>query len=209
MGRKKRAKKGDEKRHCLLEAEWPRRYLAKMSKLDCSRPVRTLGAIFITRIDRNLSKGKYNQVISTWQIEANGPQDLEIISRRLPKLRTLHLRNLPKLDLTTSYLPTDYLVKGIASNMLDRYADGNPSNRRNSLITIALGAMLYRDVHIGSNYFPSDPVHDYLQLRVYHVDLSYQSVLGPSPTVTQVAKGFVDDVTMCSDKDLLSEYWLN
>ena len=133
---------------------------------------------------------------------------IEQIFHRLPKLRTLHLRNLPQIGLTTFYLPIDYLVKGIASNVLDSYANSNPFNCRNSLIKIALGASIYRDVHIGSNHFPSDLARDYLQLRVYHVDFNNQSVLGPSPTVAQVAKGFVDDATMCSDKELLCEHWL-
>ena len=209
MGRKKWAKKGDENGHCLIfEEQWTRHYLAKMSKFDCFGPVRTMGAIHITRIDRSLSKGKDSNVTSTRQVEADCPQNLETISRRLPKLRTLHLRNLPEIDWTESYLSTDYLVKGIACTILDRYADSKPSNGRKTLIAIALGEPLYRDFHIGSNHFPSDPVRDYLQLRVYHVDFNYQSLLGPSPTVYQVAKGFVDDATMCSDKELLCEYWL-
>ena len=145
---------------------------------------------------------------STWQIEADCQQSLEMISRRLPKLRTLHLRNLPTTNLTESYLPVDYLVRGTACTVLDRYADNKSLNRRKSLITIALGASLYQDIVIGSNHFSSDPVHDYLQLRVYHVDFNYQSVLGPLPTVTQVAKGFIDAATMCSDKDLLRQSWL-
>lgn len=136
------------------------------------------------------------------------PQNLERISRRLPNLRTLHLRNLPTTNLTETYLPVDYLVRGTACKVLDRYADSKSLNRQKSLVTIALGASLYQDTVIGSNHFSSDPVHDYLQLRVYHVDFNYQSVLGPLPTVTQVAKGFIDAATMCSDKELLRQCWL-
>ena len=210
MGRKKRAEKEDEHGHCVIfEQQWTRTYLASMSKAVRFRLVRTMEPMPIRRIEDSLFNGKDNYVTSTRQVEADCPQNLAMMSSRLPKLRTLHLRNLPKVDLTTSYLPIDYLVKGIASKILDRYADGKPSSRRKSLITIALGAVLYRDIYTGSNHFPRDPVHDYLQLRVYHVDLSYQSILGPSSTVTQVAKGFVDDVTMCFDKEVLSEYWLN
>ena len=161
------------------------------------------------RIDRSLSKGKDNIITPTRQVEADCQQNLEIISRRLPKLRTLHLRNLPTIASTELYVSMDYLVKGIACTALDGYTGGKPSKRRKSLITIALGATVYRDIYTGSSHVNRDPVHDYLQLRVYHVDFSYQSVLGPSPTVTQVAKGFVDDATMCFDKELLCEYWLN
>lgn len=126
----------------------------------------------------------------------------------MPKLRTLHLRNLPRTDLTASFLATDYMVKGLASSVLDLYAGGKPSKGQKSVTTIALGAPIYRDTHIGSNYFPSDPVRDYLQLRVYHVDYKYQSAIGPSPTITQVAKGTAYDATTCQDKDILHEYWL-
>ena len=135
-------------------------------------------------------------------------QQFERISRRMPKLRTLHIRNLPKTALTELCLPTDYLVRGIASAILDAYARGKLSNRRKSLTTIALGAPLYRDIHIGSNHFPKDPTRDFLQLRVYHVDYEYQSAIGPLPTVTQVAQGTADDATTCLDKDILHEYWL-
>lgn len=100
------------------------------------------------------------------------------------------------------------MIKGLANAVLDVFNCGNSSIRQNSLTTIALGAPVYRDIHMGSNCFPSDPVRDYLQLRVFHVDYGYQSVLGPSPVVTQVAKGTVDDATICVDKDLLQEYWL-
>ena len=102
----------------------------------------------------------------------------------------------------------DYLVKAIAYTALDGYTGGKPSKRRKSLITIALGAADFEDIYEGTSRVIDDPVQDYLQLRVYHVDLSYQSVLGPSPTLTQVAKGFVDDAAMCFDKELLCEHWL-
>ncbi len=142
------------------------------------------------------------------QIEADF-QQLEKISCRMPKLRTLHFRNLPKIALTEiCLLPTDYLVKGIASAILDSYAHGKLSNRRGSLATIALGAPLYRDIHIGSNHFPNDLSRDFLQLRVYHVDYKYQSAIGPLPIVTQVAKGTADAATTWLDKDILHEYWL-
>lgn len=131
------------------------------------------------------------------------------LSLMTPKLRTLHLRNLPKTDLTSSFLPTDDIVKSLAFAIQDMYSRGKPPNRQMALTTIALGAPLYRDIHIGSNHFPSEPVRDYLQLRVYHVDYKCQSVLGPSPTVTQVAKGTADDATTCFDKDVLHEYWLS
>ena len=126
----------------------------------------------------------------------------------MPKLRTLHLRNLPTTNVTESFLPTDYMVKSLASALLDSYARTKPSSLPKPLTTIALGHPLYRDIHIGSNHFPSDPIRDFLQLRVYHVDYRYRSVLGPSPTVTQVAKGTADDATTCLDKDILHEYWL-
>lgn len=135
-------------------------------------------------------------------------QQLETISCRMPKLQTLHFRNLPKTSLTEIYLSTDHLVKGIASTILDAYARGKVSNRPKSLTTIALGAPLYRDIHIGSNHFPKDPTRDFLQLRVYHVDYKYQSAIGPLPIVTQVAKGTADAATTCLDKDILHEYWL-
>ncbi len=126
----------------------------------------------------------------------------------MPKLRTLHFRNLPKTDLTGSFLPMDYMVKSLASVILESHARGKSSSRQNPLTTIAFGAPVYSDIHIGSNHFFRNPVRDYLQLRVYHVDYKYQSVLGPSPTVTQVAKGIADDAAICHDKDLLNEYWL-
>ena len=124
------------------------------------------------------------------------------------KLRTLHLRNQPKTDLTKAFLATNYIVKGLASSILDWYAGGKPSEGHKSLTAIALGAPVYRDLHIGSNHFPRDPVQDFLQLRVYHVEYKYQSVIGPSPTVTLVAKGTADDATTCLDKEFLHEYWL-
>ena len=126
----------------------------------------------------------------------------------MPKLRTLHLRNLPKTDLTACCVPIDYMVKGFASAFLELDTGGIPFKHQNSLNTIALGAPVYRDLHIGSNHFPRDPVQDFLQLRVYHVDYKYQSVIGPSPTVTLVAKGTADDATTCLDKEVLHEYWL-
>ena len=166
-----------------------------------------MGVTQIRRIERSLSKGKDNNVTPTLQVEADCSQNLEILSRRLPKLRTLHLRNLPTIASVEFYIPMDYMVKGIACAALDGYTGGKPSERRKSLTTIALGAILCEDFDTDSSCVDLDPVHDYLQLRVYHVDLNYQSVLGPSPTATQVAKGFVDDATMCFDKELLCEHW--
>lgn len=37
-------------------------------------------------------------------------QQFEVLSRTMRKLQTLHLRNLPKTDLTASFLPTGYVV---------------------------------------------------------------------------------------------------
>ncbi len=125
----------------------------------------------------------------------------------MPKLRTFHCRNLPEISLTESFQPMDYVVKSLASIFLD-HARGKSSSRQNPLTTIAFGVPVYSDIHIGSNHFFRHPVRDYLQLRVYHVDHKYQSVLGPSPTVTQVAKGIADDAAICHDKDLLNAYWL-
>lgn len=100
------------------------------------------------------------------------------------------------------------MVKSLASAIMDKYPPGKSSTCQKPLTTIAIGAPVYRDIHIGSNHFPRDSGRDFLQLRVYHVDHQYQSVLGPSPIVTQVAKGTADDAVMCLDKDLLNEYWL-
>lgn len=126
----------------------------------------------------------------------------------MPKLRTLHFRNLPKTDLTTSFIPNDYMLKSFVSAFLGLDAGGKRSKRQKLLTTIAIGAPVYRDIHIGSNHFPSDPARDFLQLRVYHVDYKYQSVIGTSPTITLVARGTADDATTCLDKEALHEYWL-
>ena len=126
----------------------------------------------------------------------------------MPKLRTLHIRNLPPTELNKSYLPTDYMIKGLAYAVLDAFTCGNSSTRQKSITTIAVGAPVYRDIHIGSSCLPSNLVRGFLQLRVYHVDHEYQSILGPSPVVTQVAKGTADDATTCVDKDILHKYWL-
>lgn len=100
------------------------------------------------------------------------------------------------------------MVRGIASAIVDVYARGEPAARPNSLTTIALGAPVCGDIHIGSNHFPRDSVRDFLQLRVYHVDYRYPSALGPMYVVTQVAKGTAFDATACIDEDVLHQYWL-
>lgn len=123
-------------------------------------------------------------------------------------LRTLHIRNLPKSDLNAACLPTDYMVKSLATMVADILAKGIRSNHPPLLNTIAIGTPVYRDIYIGSNHFPHDPARDYMQLRVYHVDYKCQSILGTSPMVTQVAKGTADDAATCLDKDLLHDYWL-
>lgn len=123
-------------------------------------------------------------------------------------LRTFHIRNLPEIDFNETYLPIVYAVQSLAKLIADILASGKKSDHLPLLDTIALGAPVYRDIHVGSNHFPSESVRNFLQLRVYHVDYGYQSVLGPSPTVTEVAKGTADDATTCIDKGILHEYWL-
>lgn len=112
------------------------------------------------------------------------------------------------MNLNESFLPTGFMVYGLATMVANFLAKGEQSDLSPLLDTIAFGVPVYRDIHIGSNHFPRDLVRDFLQLRVYHVDYNYQPVFRTNLVVTDLVKGSADDTSLCLDRDVLHQYWL-
>ena len=128
----------------------------------------------------------------------------------MTKLESFSIRNMPVIDESMLYaMPSDYILKGFAARFIDIVMSGRFSGSRPALNTMSIGAPLYRDLHIGASPFSGSLVADFLQLRIYHVDCSYQALGVPSITLTQVAKGTPDEALRLGVNTFShSSYWL-
>ena len=102
----------------------------------------------------------------------------------MPYLKALNIRNLPELS-ERPEMPMDYFVKGLAA----MFVDFINKERKPSLTTVALGAPLYRDIHISTHHIVHTPASDFLRFREYHIDYNYRSPAGVSPVLSEVIKG--------------------
>ena len=122
----------------------------------------------------------------------------------MPCLEALNIRNLPELTGRTTF-PIDYFVKGLAS----RFVDIINKEQKPTLTTVALGAPLYSDIHIGTYHIVHTRASDFLRFRMYHVDYSYRSSVSVSPVLSEVIKGAA---STCEEslypKHFLDKYWL-
>ena len=103
-------------------------------------------------------------------------------------------------------MPMDYFVKGLAAMFVDV---ANKKGRLYSLRTIALGAPLYRDLHIGTHHVVHTDLSDFLRFRVYDIDYNYPSPMGTSPVLREIVKGAADtSEEQLYEAHLLDNYWL-
>ena len=102
-------------------------------------------------------------------------------------------------------MPMDYFVKGLAAMFVDIINKG----RKPTLTTVALGAPLYTDLHIGTHHIVHTPVSDFLRFRMYHIDYNYRSSAGVSPVLSEIIKGATSTYEKSSyPKHFLDNYWL-
>lgn len=118
----------------------------------------------------------------------------------MSSLEVLNVRNLPE----SYHLAMPYFV---VKNFAARLVDIVKQNRQSTLLkTVALGALLYKDVHIGTHHLTHTPLSDFLRFRVYSIDYNYPS---PTAVLTEVING----AAISSDEafrhtKLLKYYWL-
>lgn len=111
-------------------------------------------------------------------------------------LRHFNIRNLPNMPTMDHFLlPVENTLQGLADMFMGIVNAGRPTERYPQLDTIAIRALLYRDIKIRISQFSSNPiaelVADFLQIRIYNVDYNYRSPLlsDTSMVVSQIAKG--------------------
>ena len=123
----------------------------------------------------------------------------------MPHLAAFNIRNLPAISGRVA-MPMDYFVKGLATLFVDVT---NKQGRLDSLRTIALGAPLYRDLHIGTHHVIHTDLSDYLRFRVYIIDHIYPSPIGTSPVLREIVRGAANtSEEKFSESYLLDNYWL-
>ena len=115
--------------------------------------------------------------------------------RKLKHLNVLNVRNMPKVkNNPSSCLAVERMFKDLAASVVNLMTQRNPWNDLTPdepqnlprLSTVALGALIHRDVYVGNKWYtrlqddddeealpdgPSlSPFEEFNQLRVYHVD---------------------------------------
>ena len=103
--------------------------------------------------------------------------------RKMPNLTVLNIRNLPQFS-GRVVLPMDYFAKGLAASFVDIVN----LEQKSTLTTIAIGALLYRDLNIGTHHVVHTAVSDLIRFRVYNIGYDYQSPSGVSPVLSEVVK---------------------
>jgi len=130
------------------------------------------------------------------------------------KLQTYNIRNMPEADSTKaarSWITLDDMYEALATKFAKTITKNVQTRRRLSIKTIGLGALTYADVKMGLNHLPSDPMRDYLRLRVYHIDArpNPQAPETLLPTLTQVVKGADNyDLDDRTNMRVFERYWL-
>lgn len=125
---------------------------------------------------------------------------------------------MPLATAEITWLPLD-LHKSWAVSFLENMMKGCKVRSPPELKTIALGAVTWSDVWLGSNYHCSnyfysnthklESVLDFLQLRVYQIDYQYDLQGVCSPMLNLIAKGSPRDIQReSSSLSILEPYWL-
>ena len=123
----------------------------------------------------------------------------------MTSLEAFNIRNLPEISGKVA-MPMDYFVKSLAAMFVDV---AGKAERPDSLRTIAIGAPLYQDLHIGTHHVIHTDLSDYLRFRVYDVDYNYPSRMGRSPTLREIVRGAANtSEEQFSHESLLYSYWL-
>lgn len=135
----------------------------------------------------------------------------------MKRLQTLNIRNMPSATAEITWLPID-LHKTWAVFFLENMMEGRNRQSPPVLKTIALGAVTWADVWLGSNYHCSNyfychhyelSLRDFLQLRVYEIHYQYDLQGVCSPMLNLIAKGSPRDVQReSSSLSILEPYWL-
>ena len=128
---------------------------------------------------------------------------------RLPHLKTLNIRNLPRIIHYDTSQPAPF-IKGladmIAQDLLDEYeSDGPPPLR-----ILGLGALTYRDVYDGTVVEGATALDEFLRLRVYAVEY-VKNIRGDRvPLLTMVANGYPGNIGVDVSENLsvFEPYWL-
>ena len=128
--------------------------------------------------------------------------------RNMQELQHFHIRNMPEMEDSNDPSPVDYALKCSAVSFVDAVSSAMPPGALPQLKTFAIGASLYKDVHVGAGEF-YDPLADFLRIRIYHVDFCYPSPVGPSTVVSLMAKGTSSELWNLGIRDYPAwPYWL-
>lgn len=123
----------------------------------------------------------------------------------MPHLEVFNIRNLPEISGRFA-MPMDYFVKGLAAMFVDI---ATKKGTLRSLRTIALGAPLYRDLHIGTHHVVHTDLSDYLRFRVYNIDYIHPSPIGMCPVLREIVRGAAHtSEEQLYEQHLLNNYWL-
>ena len=138
---------------------------------------------------------------------------------------------MPEADDPSSWFAVERMFKGLAASVVDLTTLRDPWNELvpdephnlPRLSTVALGALIHRDVYVGDKWYtrrpdldeevcpdrPSlSPFEEFNQLRVYHVDHGCSAFGKSEPMLTLMAKGSVCDDPRYRDIKILRPYWL-
>ncbi len=126
---------------------------------------------------------------------------------------------MPSATEEITWLPFDLHKSWAGSFIENMMKGGHKVQSPPALKTIALGAVTWSDVWLGSNYHCSnysrskshklESVREFLQLRVYKIHYQHDSQGGCSPTLTLIAKGSPRDIQReSSSLSILEPYWL-
>ncbi|KAF6228965.1 hypothetical protein HO133_007077 [Letharia lupina] len=129
---------------------------------------------------------------------------------QLSQLQTLNIRNLPAASTSRTWLPTDYMMEGLATMLLNIVTNKTRIEQGPVLKTLAIGASTYGSVRGAMSHYSPNSASTFLQLRIYHVnyDCRYRDLI--SPKLHLIARGTAADAWGNAENlDIFALYWLD
>jgi len=129
---------------------------------------------------------------------------------KLRHLQTLNIRNLPDAPTVNTWLPTDYMLDGLAMMLLNIISLKARTDLPPVLKTVAIGALNYGHVMMGVNHYRTHPFANFLQLRIYRVSYDCASHGPRTPRLHMLAKGTPADALGAAENlEIFDVYWLD
>lgn len=120
-------------------------------------------------------------------------------------LEVLNIRNIPQSKRRLTMPHVDYFVKSLVAMFVDIM---NKDRESTLLQTVAIGAPLYKDIHIGTHHLTHTAISDFVRFRVYSIDYKYPSPIGRSTVLIEVVDGAAIIAEDFRHTKLLDYYWL-